>query len=419
MSMFQGSHGASVNGGAFHAIQGDQNIYNLGDPGASGIDILHKRTSLTALHNSKARNPLPKCYPETCVDVIDAIMAWISTVDSPDGSVLWLNCPLGFGKSAILQAIAERCTQNKRKLAASFFFSHSASDRNTDDHLVATIAYQLAHSIPGVRGALEPAVKDNPSIFDSSLKDQIEALIVQPLMKAVQALEPHSWPDVVIIDGVDECTKQATQSDIVRAICAVIREHQLPLRFIIASRPEQHLVNLFNSSKIKSVSKQISLQDRTNLKKDIEYYLRNELERIWEEGPPNARPPTERDIHTLIDKSRGQFLYPCMVIEFIGNLQRKPDNQLKVILDMPMLYHDPTSPFAEFECFYDVCGAEHVNTTLTRETLSRPYTVCVYKQMLQGSLEGLFRYLNGLSTGEIRALLQDVHAVWKEHVHRT
>jgi energy-coupling factor transporter ATP-binding protein EcfA2 len=382
-----------------------------------GIDVLHKHAALTALHNSKARSLLPKCYPGTCVDVINTIMDWISNVDSPaqDGSILWLHGPLGSGKSTILQTVAERCTKKKRKLAGSFFFSSATSDRNTDDCLVATIAHQLA-SISGVRAALGHVVQENPSIFESSLEDQIESLIVMPLMQAVQGLEPYTWPYLVIIDGVDECTGQATQCDIIRSIGTAIREHELPLRFIITSRPEQHLTDIFDSREIKSISKQISLQDHT---KDIEYYLRSELARIWEKRLPNSQQPTERDIRALLDNSRGQFLYPSMVIEFIGNPKRKPDEQLKIMLDIPILYENPTSPFAEFECIYDICGASHVNDVLTSETLSRPYRVCVYHNLLLDSREGLFRYLHTLSTGKIRALLQDVHAVWNVHIHRT
>ena len=347
-------------------------------------------------------------------------MNWVSNVDSQDGRILWLHGPLGSGKTAIMQTVAERCAKSKRRLAASFFFSRAASDRNTDNSLVATIAYQLAQSISGVQTALGPLVKGNPTIFESSLEDQIEQLIVTPLKEAVQGLEPYTWPYVVVIDGVDECTEQASQCDVIRAIGTAITEHELPLRFIVSSRPEQHLKSLFNTRDIKPISKQISLQDPLfDTRKGIEYYLRSELERIWEERLPNAQRPTERDILALVNKSRGQFLYPSMVIEFIENPQRNPDVQLKTMMDIPIVDRNATSPFAEFECIYDILGAEHVNDVLTSETLSRPYNFCVYKQLLLDSREGVFRYLYTLSTERIRALLQDVHAVWKVHIHRT
>jgi hypothetical protein len=388
-----------------------------------GIDILRKHAALTALHNSKARRPVPKCYPDTRIDVIDTIMKWISNVASPEEPrLLWLHGPLGSGKSAIAQTVAERCAKNNRKLAGSFFFSSAASDRNTDSHLVATIAHQLAHAIPGVDGVLGPMVKADPSIFESSLEDQIELLIVKPLMQAVQGLEPYTWPYLVIVDGVDECTEQTTQRDIICAIGTAIKEHNLPLRFIITSRPEPHMKNIFNSSELRPISKHISLQDpRFDPETDIECYLRSELSRIWEGSLPNAPStqwPTELDIRVILDKSRGQFLYPSMVIEFIDNPQRQPHNQLQSMVNLPIVHGDPTSPFAELECIYDILGAEHVDNVLTRDTVERPYQVCVYKGLLLNSRDGIFGYLRTLSTGGLRALLQDAHTVWNVHVRR-
>jgi hypothetical protein len=385
-----------------------------------GIDILHKHAALTALHNSKARSPAPKCYPNTRIDVMEAIMEWISNVDSQDArNLLWLHGPLGSGKSTVAQTVAERCIKNNRKLAGSFFFSSAASDRNTDSHLVATIAHQLTHSIPGVDAVLGPVIKANPSIFESSLEDQIESLIVKPLMQAVQGLEPYTWPYLVIVDGVDECTEQTTQRDIIRAIGTAINDHELPLRFIITSRPEPHLKNLFNSREIKPISKQISLQDpHFDTETNIEHYLRSELARISEGSLENAQWPTELDIRNLLDKSRGQFLYPSMIIDFIDNPECQPNERLQTIMDVPTVYNNPTSPFAELGCVHDILGPEHVKNVLTVDTLGRPHQICIFNRLLLDSREALFGYLHTLSTERIRALLQDVHAVWKVHTHR-
>lgn len=383
------------------------------------IKILHEHISLAALHNSKARRPAPRCYPNTRVSVIDTITEWVSNVNSPDGHrILWLHGPLGSGKSTIAQTLAEHYTsENNRKLAGSFFFSSAAPDRNTDQNFIATLAHQFVCSIRGIDDSgtvLGPVVKANPLIFNEPLEEQIRLLIVEPMMQAVSDLEPYTWPYLVIIDGIDECTEKDTQRQIVSTIGAAIEEHKLPLQFIITSRLEFHLKKLF-SGEIKHISKHMSLQDsQFNPETDIAHYLGRELTRIWKGSLPDE---LNSDIRAILDRSGGQFLYPSMVIEFIENPRHQPDEQLKIMVDIPVVHGDPTSPFAELDCLHDILGVS-VNEVTSMTIYGIPYRACVYKHLLVDSREALFPYLITLSTEQIRALIQDGHDVYKANIHR-
>jgi pantothenate kinase-related protein Tda10 len=87
----------------------------------------------------------------TRVVVIGDIMQW---VDEPhigaDDLILWLFGAAGAGKSAIAKRIAEIASQ-KGLLIATFFLSRTPLTRSNKDRLVATLAYQLALSIPNTR----------------------------------------------------------------------------------------------------------------------------------------------------------------------------------------------------------------------------------------------------------------------------
>jgi hypothetical protein len=101
------------------------------------------RTSISehAFYDSLARFPPPRCYPETCVDVLQKIADWIDDQD-PSQKIFWLNGPAGAGKTAITQTIAKRCKDTQ--LATSFFFQRKTSDRGVANRLFLTLAWQLA-----------------------------------------------------------------------------------------------------------------------------------------------------------------------------------------------------------------------------------------------------------------------------------
>jgi len=52
-----------------------------------------------------------------------------------------------------------------------------------------------------------------------------------------------SYPTLVVIDGLDEITGKDVQSDIIRIIGDIMKDIRLPLLFLVASRPEPHIVD--------------------------------------------------------------------------------------------------------------------------------------------------------------------------------
>ena len=138
-------------------------------------------------------------------------MQWIQAIEESE-DVLWLYGPAGAGKSAIAQTIAEKCAK-LRLLIASFIFSRASQSRNNEKWLIASIAYQLAISIPATRSYIESAVQIDPAIFDKSLETQIETLVICTLESAcahVDQADAKQWPRLIIIDGLDKCDGTAS-----------------------------------------------------------------------------------------------------------------------------------------------------------------------------------------------------------------
>ena len=112
----------------------------------------------SAFHDSEELYDAPKCHPDTRLAVLDEIMQWVGESESArDEFILWLFGPAGAGKSAIAKKIAE-IAASKGLLIGTFFFSRTDATRSTKDRLVASLAYQMALSIPCTRTHIVEAI---------------------------------------------------------------------------------------------------------------------------------------------------------------------------------------------------------------------------------------------------------------------
>jgi hypothetical protein len=87
---------------------------------------------------------VPRCDPETRLEVIAEIREWLDGHDNDKRAVVcWLNGPAGYGKSALAQTIAE-CYAAEGRLLGSFFFLRGAGERSHISRLIPTLAHQIS-----------------------------------------------------------------------------------------------------------------------------------------------------------------------------------------------------------------------------------------------------------------------------------
>ena len=295
------------------------------------------------MHNSRERYDSPKCHPDTRKAVLSDITSWISD-HSKETCILWLSAPAGSGKSAILQQIAENF-HNSGGLSASFFFSRSATKRNSETFLIATLASQLATSIPATQLLIEGAIERDPSIFHRVLSEQMLRLVVYPMVYA--SLHPESgapWPTLLVIDGLDECDGGERQAEILRVLRMALLQlrSSLPtLYLLIASRPEPAIVAVFDHE-LSDITHRLVLDDTYHPDRDIAVFLRSSFADIFRRRHARfpsmsflPRPwPPEHVISFLVRKSSGQFIFAATVIRFIDVDRKIPTAQLQLILDI-------------------------------------------------------------------------------------
>ncbi|KAF8154414.1 hypothetical protein B0H34DRAFT_716364 [Crassisporium funariophilum] len=347
--MFSNLENALISGGTF--------IQNTNGGGTGkGFDVLIRNVASNAFHNSRDVYDTPKCHPNTRVAALATIMKWIQDPSTRRFLVMWLNGAAGAGKSAIARTIAEQCAE-LGLLLAGFFFSRTAGGRNTDQRLIANIAYQIHLNIPETRPHIELAIERDPFIFDRKLEAQILSLVIQPLRYATDAA-PHetrsAWPKFIAIDGLDECSDAPAQLHILHVFCDLVRHHKLGIIILIASRAEAHLRAAFDIGHLSHNSARITLDNSLHPDADIEFFLRSKFTEIknthqFRSSIPESWPSSDT-ISMLVAKSSGQFIFASTVVRYIGVNHHRPVERLNIVCGLSP--RDNDNPYGEIDALF-------------------------------------------------------------------
>ena len=379
------------------------------------MKLLQQHIAPGAFHNSDERYDPPKCHPQTRKAVLKKITDWVKDANKV-ALFLWLYGPAGAGKSAIAQTIAE-LLEKAGLLAAAFFFSRNAAGRNEKTPLVATLVYQLVTSIPEIRVHVLEALEENPALFSRSIESQVHALIVKPLNAVANnealSLILLSRPRLIILDGLDECRTASAQTQILNALSTAVKHLQIPLYFLIASRPEYDIRQVLNDQNgLGSLSFSIALGDIYERDDDIQIFLQSTFDEIKRQHPSRtylpASWPSSEDIRWLVKKSSGQFIFASTVAKYVNSHRHWPPDRLGIIFgqsnpgqetpfaELDSLYHLILSSVADVEKVMDIL-AFLILQPFRSEGWAKAPTIC----------ERFLFY----RPGEIYTILSDIHSI--------
>ncbi|KAJ6484206.1 hypothetical protein C8R45DRAFT_297547 [Mycena sanguinolenta] len=369
-------------------------VNNLHHHGERGIDILHGTVSLAAIHDSMESFPQPKCHPETRAKMLEDLHKW-ALDPHPETTILWLWGPAGAGKSAIMQTLA-RQLQVTGKLGGSFFFKRGHATCGNGKTLVTTIAYQLALSVPWLKAPISQAVENDPSIVARCIETQMQRLVSDPCRPY-----ENRDPVAIIVDGLDECEGHDIQEEILHAIRTASSHSPSPLRFIVASRPEPHIREVFDSSLYSDV-RRFSVEQSFA---DIRKYLRDEFSRIHREHWTMARVPSpwpeSKVLENLVRNSSGHFIYASTVIKFIDDKNYRPTDRLAVVED-----RDTTRSVKAFDPLDQLYMS--ILQSAARQSELVPILCAIANfDLTVGEIDELFELVDG----DTRLMLRGLHSV--------
>ncbi|KAJ2925586.1 hypothetical protein H1R20_g11509, partial [Candolleomyces eurysporus] len=336
-------------------FEANNTTFNLSTYVSDGdaLQYLHKHSATSAMHDSEERYPPPLCHEGTREVVICRIEGWYGFEVPPEKKIMWVHAPAGYGKTAVSGTVSKnmesRTDLDFNPIGATFFFWRTSPERNSPKHFIITLAYQFTISIPELAPHIEAAVKRNPMVLNKALEAQVMKLIVEPF-KSLGELDkmPHR---LVIIDGLDECINSDQESRVekqyaedqervqvrVLELIRTLHSHNLPLCFLILSRPEPWIKQHIGSKSFQPITEILDLYQVGDHMKDVEKFVRDELTRIAEnlESQPgdDEEWPGEDTVRDFLGRTGGHMLYAATVIRHIEDPYDDPRQRLQDILD--------------------------------------------------------------------------------------
>ncbi|KAF9461640.1 hypothetical protein BDZ94DRAFT_1299114 [Collybia nuda] len=320
---FANSSNFTIHGSTFTDVGG--NINNYTDrPGERGIRELFKGSCPNAAYDSQTYHSGGN--PDVQRVIVQEVADWVKGGST---KICWIYGAPGAGKSTIMRDVATQCAHHGN-LGASFFFNRNSL--NYSRNFVTSIACQLVVAVPEKRLQLGEMIEADTSILQKPLAVQMQRLIVEPFMPQpneddeMPQPRPTSPPVVIVIDAIDECFGYSRQREIIDVIQDASSHSQLPILWVVASRPESTIRQSFDAIATQVYS--ISLADvgrllETQLRVTLSTYLLNRFYKLHEKYPTSMM-CFQGVIMFLLGVFFWIYLFPLLfqVISFIFNIIR-------------------------------------------------------------------------------------------------
>jgi len=234
----------------------------------------------------------------------------------------------GTGKSTISRTIAQKLAEKKR-LAASFFFTRGKKDISHSRMFFTTIAAQLANSLPVLRASISEAIDNNSDIFQQGLREQWNQLILNPLKSA----PTQSIQLVIVIDALDECDSMRDIQLILQLIAEAKDLVTVRIKIFLTSRPEIPIFDGFRQLSGEAYQDFILHNIPLDIvNRDISTFFRAKLSPLKANHGQGTPWPDELIIEQLVERAAGLFIYAATTLRFIEGGIYGPEEQLSLIL---------------------------------------------------------------------------------------
>ena len=264
---------------------------------------------------------------------------WRSTTTS---CLLWLSGSAGIGKSTLLtHVVCQLHKLQKTRLPKEFvlfsFCEAHVNDRGSD--ILSVLIHQLLTNFPSLRRYASKKVEEYYMSYVDLRRLRPERMPVARLWRLLCDLIRISKLRKVylVIDALDEC-KLSSQMELIHLFKGAIPS----VRILVSSKPNEGLRIEFSKWLALSPStfRNLNADDEdTEIREDIEHYLRGEVARVGElRGYSYRQRDTIRD--HLREYCSGIFLLAKFMVE---RLEKAPASDLNATLketpsDLPILY---------------------------------------------------------------------------------
>ena len=328
-----------------------------------------RKSAVNAYYDSEKQPSSSECLHGTRSRQINMLMDWVEA-NKKERPLFVVLGPAGSGKSSLLRTVARMC-EEKKYLAANFFFSGTDSTRNTLRCLINTIAYQIAEAIPELRPYVARSVHAEPSILSRSFESQTQRLLLNPLSQLRSEYSDFSYHHrVIVIDAMDECLEVNEQRRFIFALSTVLKDKSFPFLCLLSTRFDRHIERNLTTILNPWIYGRMTLGGNEDDERgDIWTYLQANIGFIRKSHPFGTRIPDEwplkSDLKAIVQKSGGQFIYASTVIRYVESPNHNPYEQLRYILGISTI-KSGAGPFAELDALYRalMSSVENIETAI-------------------------------------------------------
>jgi NACHT domain. len=251
------------------------------------------------------------CDDGTRMEILDEIRKWSCDVSDDSQRLLWLTGIPGAGKSAITASFA-RELNDAGCLWAQFFINRNDARTLKPATIFPSIALQLANHCHSIAEQLHDVLHAKRSLVDDISDEQAQKLFVEA-MAVASSLSP-SQPVVVVIDALDESdtTRLCSTAKIFGRLAAHLPHNA---KLFISSRPENDILNAFQSECVKRVDLSTSAPSSI---RDVTLFLSNGMRRIVEDCDlDDVAWPGDETLQLLSEQASGLFIWAATAVTFI------------------------------------------------------------------------------------------------------
>ncbi|KAH9231987.1 hypothetical protein K456DRAFT_405519 [Colletotrichum gloeosporioides 23] len=280
----------------------------------------------------------PRCENGTRVRVQESIYNWAN--DDSGEPFFWLVGPAGTGKSTVARTITDSWAKRKQ-LAAGYFFKRGEKGRNDTSRLFATIAVQLADTIPCFQEHLRRSIDgmDVDAIGERGLKTEFDKLIMSPLI-ALESVHSSRQPMVIVIDALDECERPEHLSQVITLLDKLRDIRTVHLRVLFTSRFASEVNGAFEPFISHKNARKFELHREfcEDAKSDIQTFLMVKFAEIKKRRKVQQDPwPADEDLARMVQLATTPeplFIYAATLYRFVFDEKRpsNPKKQLKLWL---------------------------------------------------------------------------------------
>ncbi|KAF9445580.1 hypothetical protein P691DRAFT_805499 [Macrolepiota fuliginosa MF-IS2] len=387
----------------------------------SVLDHLLAAGTPEAWLDAGARHPPPKCHPGSRRTIKRKLEEWIFKLYHQQ-KIVWLRGSAGVGKSAIAQTFAELARERGRLGAAYFFFA--LDDRRSHPlRLVPSLAFQLAVLNEPYKQALTHLLATDPSILYAALHIQFQKLIIDPFsLLASHSQQATEEPYLVIIDGLDECNDERAQCELVQLINGAAQRKDVPLLWLVCSRPESHLKYTFSRPDYSILYDQQELPIDDETREDVDRYLRDSFKNILASHrhviavPQDGCWPRQDDFDVISRASSGLFVFASAVVRVVDDSSiSDPKIQLKSLLTMLKDFDDigVRNPLQALDIFYTRILSKVPEHILPLSTHILGFYIYQDHLGLRYLTAGCIQFYCGIEEGDFVSAMQKLHSVVK------